>query len=250
MSGHSKWSTIKREKGAKDVKRNRVFTKLIKEITVSAKLGGGDPAGNARLRRALDFARVSNLPAENIKRAIKKGTGELEGVNYEELVYEGVGVAGCLFVLEVMTDNRNRTAAELRRLFEKGGGQLGVTGSSLWAFSQKGVIRLPIADATEDQLFDIAVSAGAEDVTAEEEQWSITTPREGLDTVRDALEKAGLRPTESRLAYIPSTPKEVSGAHATALVALHEALDEHDDVQKVFTDFELSEEAAAALAQS
>lgn len=248
MSGHSKWSTIKREKGAKDVKRNRVFTKLIKEITVSAKLGGGDPAGNARLRRALDFARVSNLPAENIKRAIKKGTGELEGVNYEELVYEGVGVAGALFVLEVMTDNRNRTAAEFRRLFEKGGGQLGVTGSSTWAFTQKGVIKLPTAAATEEQLFDVAVGAGAEDVSVDDGAWMITTPREALDIVRDALEKAGVSTSESALAYLPNTPKEVSGQQATSLMWLYEALDDHDDVQNIYADFELSDDAIAELA--
>lgn len=249
MSGHSKWSTIKREKGAKDVKRNRVFTKLIKEITVAAKLGGGDPAGNPRLRRALDFARVSNLPAENIKRAIKKGIGELEGVSYEELVYEGVGVAGSLFVLEVMTDNRNRTAAELRKIFEKGGGQLGVTGSSLWAFTQKGVITLAAADASEEQLFDVAVGAGAEDVALDGEQWVVTTPREGLDVVRDALERAGVRLAESKLAYIPTTPKTFSGAQAASLVALYETLDDHDDVQNLYADFELSEEALAELAE-
>jgi len=247
MSGHSKWSTIKREKGAADAKRSKVWTKLVKEITIAARLGGGDPAGNPRLRRAIDAGRAANMPNENLSRAIKKGTGELEGQAYEEIFYEGVGPAGCLFILEIMTDNRNRTAAEIRRTFEKKGGAMGVSGSSLWAFSQKGVLRLPEANSSEEQLFDVAVGAGAEDVALANEQWVITTPRESLDTVRDALEKAKITGAAGGLEFIPTTPKEVSGDEATSLLALYEALDDNDDVQNVYADFELSESALAAL---
>ena len=176
MSGHNKWSTIKHRKGAQDAKRGKVFTKIIKEITVAARMGGGDASANPRLRRALDEARLNNMPADNVQRAIKKGTGELEGVQYEELLYEGVGPAGTLFLCEVMTDNRNRTAAELRKMFDKHGGQLGAAGSAAWAFDSKGLVTLPHTAATEEQLFEVAVGAGAEDVQGDGENWTITTP--------------------------------------------------------------------------
>src|SRR5690606_30062025 len=175
MSGHNKWSTIKHRKGAQDARRSKIFTKLIKEITIAARLGGGDPDGNPRLRRAIDAARDANMPGDNLIRAIKKGTGELEGVVYEDILYEGVGPAGTLFVLEVMTDNRNRTAAEVRKIFDKHGGQLGASGSAAWAFEQKGVIRVDGA-ASEEALFEAAVGAGADDVVREEEVWTVTTP--------------------------------------------------------------------------
>ncbi len=247
MSGHSKWSTIKRKKGALDAKRGKIWTKIVKEITIAARLGGGDPGGNPRLRRALDAARAANMPAENLTRAVKKGTGELEGQAYEELVYEGVGPAGTLFILEIMTDNRNRTAAEIRRVFDKHGGSMGVSGSSTWAFAHKGVLRLPANAATEEQLFDVAVGAGAEDVQLHDDAWVVTTPREGLDDVRDALEGAKLTVLEGSLAFVPNTPKVVEGADAEKLVSLYEALDDHDDVQNVYADFELSQDALAAL---
>ncbi|MBC7171938.1 MAG: YebC/PmpR family DNA-binding transcriptional regulator [Polyangiaceae bacterium] len=246
MSGHNRWSSIKHKKGAADAKRSKVWTKIIKEITVAARLGGGDPDGNPRLRRAVDLARGANMPADNITRAIKKGTGELEGVSYEELVYEG-SAAGALFMIEILTDNRNRTAAEIRRVFEKGGGQLGATGAAAWAFDQKGLILLPASAATEEQLFELAVGAGAEDVELDGEQWRVITVREDLDTVRDALEKAGLPLEQASLAQIPKTPKEVDGDDARKLVSLFEALDDHDDVQNVFADFELSDSALAAM---
>lgn len=168
MAGHNKWSQIKHKKGAKDAKRSKVFTKLIKEITIAARLGGGDPDGNPRLRRAIDTARDANMPNDNITRAIKKGTGELEGVSYEEIIYEGVGPSGTLFLLEVTTDNRNRTAAEIRKIFDKHGGQLGATGSSAWAFAHKGVLHVD-RSADEEAVFEAAVSAGAEDVEDEED---------------------------------------------------------------------------------
>jgi YebC/PmpR family DNA-binding regulatory protein len=247
MSGHNRWSSIKHKKGAADAKRSKLWTKIIKEITVAARMGGGDPGGNPRLRRAVDLARLANMPADNITRAIKKGTGELEGVNYEELIYEGVGPAGSLFMMEIMTDNRNRTAAEIRKVFDKNGGQLGASGSAAWAFEEKGQIRLPADAATEEQLFEVAVGAGAEDVVQAGEQWVITTAREGLDAVRVALEEAKIRVEEARLAQIPKTPKQVDGDDAKKLVALFEALDDHDDVQNVYADFDLSDSALASM---
>ncbi len=247
MSGHNKWSTIKHRKGAQDKKRGRIFTKVIKEITIAARLGGGDPDGNPRLRRALDAARAANMPNDTQTRAIKKGTGELEGVSYEDLIYEGVGPGGTLFIMEVMTDNRNRTAAEVRKLFEKGKGELSSTGTAAWAFEQKGIIRIPKDQGDEMELFEKAASAGAEDLADEDESWVVTTVREDLDAVSTALEEAGLKVTEAKLEYIPTTPKEVDGQDAKTLVALFESLDEHDDVQAVFADFELSEAALAML---
>lgn len=247
MSGHNKWSTIKHRKGAQDKKRGRIFTKVIKEITIAARLGGGDPDGNPRLRRALDAARAANMPSDTQTRAIKKGTGELEGVSYEDLVYEGVGPGGTLFIMDVMTDNRNRTAAEVRKLFEKGSGELASSGSAAWAFEQKGIIRIPRDQGDEMAIFEKAASAGAEDLQDEDDAWVITTVREELDAVSTALEEAGLKVTEAKLEYIPTTPKEVGGADAKTLMELFEALDDHDDVQAVFADFELSEAALAQL---
>ncbi len=247
MSGHNKWSTIKHRKGAQDAKKGKIFTKVIKEITVAARMGGGDPSANARLRRALDEARLNNMPAENVTRAIKKGTGELEGITYEELVYEGVGPAGTLIVAEVMTDNRNRTAAELRKLFDKNNGVLGASGSALWAFDAKGMITLPNTAATEEQLFDVAVGAGAEDVQSDEENWVILTPVAALEGVRTALVAANLPVNTAELTKLAKTPKVLGGRDAEVGMNLVEALEDHDDVQKVYTDFELSDEAIANL---
>jgi YebC/PmpR family DNA-binding regulatory protein len=247
MSGHNKWSSIKHRKGAQDAKKGKIFTKLIKEITVAARMGGGDANANARLRHALDLARTANMPADNVTRAIKKGTGELEGVQYEELVYEGVGPAGTLIVAEVMTDNRNRTAAELRKMFDKHGGALGAGGSALWAFEPKGMITLPSQAASEEQLFEVAVGAGAEDVQSSGEQWLITTPVDALESVRTALVAAKLEPTSAELVKIAKTPKQIGESDGETAMNLVEALEDHDDVQKVFTDFELSDEALAKL---
>jgi YebC/PmpR family DNA-binding regulatory protein len=247
MSGHNKWSTIKHRKGAQDAKKGRVFTKVIKEITVAARMGGGDASANARLRRALDEARLNNLPADNVTRAIKKGTGELEGVQYEELLYEGVGPAGTLLLCEVMTDNRNRTAAELRKLFDKHGGQLGAAGSAAWAFDSKGVLTLAHDAATEEQLFEVAVAAGAEDVQGDGERWVITTPVDALEAVREALNSAKIAMLSGELAKIPKTPKVVGGRDAEVGMNLVEALEDHDDIQKVYVDFEPSDEAMQNL---
>jgi len=250
MSGHNKWSTIKHRKGAQDAKRGKVFTKIIKEITIAARMGGGDPGGNPRLRRAVDEARANNMPNDNIDRAIKKGTGELEGVTYEELVYEGVGPNGTLVMIDVMTDNRNRTAAEIRKIFDKNNGQLGQSGSAAWAFDQMGIIRFPKEAATEEQLFEVAVGAGAEDLKVEGDMWVITTPRDDLDVVRDAVEEAGIKAKESGLEQIPKTPKAFGGSDGEAMLNLLEQLEDHDDVQAVFSDFEPSEELLAQLESS
>jgi len=248
MSGHSKWSTIKRRKGAQDAKRGKLFTKVIKEITIAARSGGSDPDGNARLRRAIDLARGVNMPADNVTRAIKKGTGELEGVQYEELVYEGVGPDGTLFICEVVTDNRNRTIAEVRKLFDKNHGQISSSGSALWAFEQQGIVRVDKEAASEEQLFEAAVGGGAENMELIGDEWVITTPRNDLDVVRDAISNAGITVREAALEYIPNNPKVVEGRDAEKMMQLFEALDDHDDVQNVFSDFELSEQALAEMA--
>jgi YebC/PmpR family DNA-binding regulatory protein len=210
-------------------------------------MGGGDASANSRLRRALDEARLANMPADNVTRAIKKGTGELEGVQYEELVYEGVGPGGSLFLMEAMTDNRNRTAAELRKMFDKHSGQLGAAGSAAWAFDSKGLVTLPASAATEEQLFEVAVGAGAEDVQSDGERWMITTPVEELETVRTALMNAKVPVSNAELIKVPKTPKTMSGRDAEVGMNLMEALEDHDDVQKVYTDFEPSDEALANL---
>jgi YebC/PmpR family DNA-binding regulatory protein len=248
MSGHSKWSTIKRRKGAEDAKRGKVFTKVVKEITIAARGGGGDPDGNPRLRRAIDAARVVNMPAENITRAIKKGTGELEGIEYEELLYEGIGADGALFVCEVVTDNRNRTIAEVRKVFDKNHGQIGSSGTAAWAFEQKGIIRIDASAVSEEALFEAAVGGGAENMELVDDQWVVTTARNDLDSVRDAIDTAGIPVGEATLEYIPNNPKVVEGAEAEKLIQLYEALEEHDDIQNVFSDFELSEQALTEMA--
>jgi YebC/PmpR family DNA-binding regulatory protein len=247
MSGHSKWATIKRKKGAEDARRGKIFTKVVKEVTIAARSGGGDPDGNPRLRRAIDLARSVNMPADNITRAIKKGTGELEGVQYEELLYEGIGPDGALFLCEVVTDNRNRTIAEVRKIFDKNHGQVGSSGSAAWAFEQKGIIRIQQNAASEEQLFEVAVGAGAENLELVGDQWIVTTARNDLDAVRDAIDSSGIELGEAALEYIPNTPKVVDGPLAEKLVQLFEALEDHDDIQSVFADFELSEQALADM---
>lgn len=247
MSGHSKWSTIKRKKGVADAARGKLFTKVIKEITIAAREGGGDPDGNPRLRRALDAARAANMPADTVTRGIKKGTGELEGVQYEELLYEGIGPDGALFLCEVVTDNRNRTIADVRKIFDKNNGQIGSTGSAAWAFEQKGIIRLDEEAASEEDLFEVAVGAGAENLELVGDQWVVTTARNDLDAVSKAINDSGVTVTEAALAYLPNNPKVVDGSDAKKLVRLFEALDDYDDIQNVFADFELSEQALAEL---
>lgn len=242
MSGHSKWATIKRKKGALDAARGKLFTRLIKEITVAARMGGGDVGGNARLRKAVDTAKANQMPADSIQRAIKRGTGEVEGVSYEEVLYEGTGPAGTLFLVEGTTDNRNRTVAELRKIFEKHNGSLGSSGSASWAFERRGTITLDRANATEEQLMDVAVGAGAEDYRDEGEVWVVYTPLDQLDSVSAALEGAKLTPKESKLAYVPKNKKEVRGRDAEVCLNLADALDDHDDAQSIYFDFDVPDD--------
>ncbi|MBN1654170.1 MAG: YebC/PmpR family DNA-binding transcriptional regulator [Deltaproteobacteria bacterium] len=249
MSGHSKWSTIKHKKGAADARRGKIFTKLIKEITIAARMGGGDPDSNSRLRRAIDLAKSNNMPNDNVNRAVKKGTGELEGVSYEELTYEGVGPGGSLVLIHVVTDNRNRTAAELRKLFDRHNGSLSSAGTAGWAFEEKGVITLAKEAATEELLFDVAVGAGAEDVEQSDEQWLITTAKADLDRVRDALRGAEIEVGSTELEMVAKNKKLVTGRDAEVMLNLIEALEDHDDVQKVFSDFELSDQDLKKLSQ-
>ena len=247
MSGHSKWATIKRKKGATDAARGKVFTKLIKEITVAARMGGGDPSGNARLRKAIDDAKSAHMPGDNITRALKRGTGEIEGVAFEDVLYEGTGPSGTLFLVEGATDNRNRSAAELRKIFEKHNGTMGGSGAAAWAFDHKGVIVLEKAAANEDQLMELAVGAGADDYVDDGEQWTIYTPSDALDKVTSELAKGSIAVKSSDLAYIPKTKKEVRERDAEVCLNLVDALDDHDDVQHVYADFDVPEDELARI---
>jgi YebC/PmpR family DNA-binding regulatory protein len=247
MSGHSKWATIKHKKGAVDAKRGKLFTKLIKELQVAARMGGGDPGNNARLRKAIADAKAQSMPGDTIKNAVKRGTGEIEGQNFEEVLYEGTGPHGTLFLVEGATDNRNRTVAEIRKIFEKNNGNLGGAGVALWAFDHKGLITIDKGASNEDQLMEVAVGAGAEDYSDEGEVWSITTPVEALQVVLDALEAAKVAVKASQLAFIPKTKKQVVGRDAEVLINLAEILDDHDDVQNVYADFDVSDEELAKL---
>lgn len=249
MSGHSKWATIKRKKGATDAARGKVFTRLARELTTAARIGGGDLDGNARLRKAVADAKAQQMPGENIKRAIQRGTGEIEGVSYDEVLYEGTGPAGTLFLVEGMTDNRNRTAAEIRKVFEKHSGTMGGSGTAGWAFDRMGVITLERASVSEDQLMEAAIGAGADDYRDEGEVWTVYTPPNDVDRVTAALEAAKLHVQSSKVAFIPKTKKNVSGREAEVCLNLVDALDEHDDVQSVHTDFDISEEELQRIAQ-
>ena len=247
MSGHSKWATIKHKKGALDAKRGKLFTKLIKELNVAARMGGGDPGNNPRLRAAITAAKGQSMPGDTIKNAIKRGTGEMEGQTIEEVLYEGTGSGGTLFLVEAATDNRNRTVAEIRKIFEKNNGNLGGAGVALWAFDKKGLITLDKPAATEDQLMEVAVGAGAEDYADNGEVWVLTTPPESLQVVLDALEAAKIAVKESQLAFIPKSKKQVAGRDAEVLLNLAEVLDDHDDVQNVYADFDISDDELAKL---
>jgi YebC/PmpR family DNA-binding regulatory protein len=247
MSGHSKWATIKHKKGAIDAKRGKLFTKLIKELTVAARMGGGDIGGNPRLRKAVSDAKGQAMPGDTIKRAVQRGTGELEGASYDEVLYEGTGPAGTLFLVEGMTDNRNRTVAEIRKIFEKHNGLLGGGGAAGWAFERKGVIQLAKDAATEDQLMELAVGAGAEDYSDAGDEWQVTTPADLLNVVLDALEKAKIAVKGSSLAYLPKIKKPITGRDVEVALNMVEALDDHDDVQNVYADFDVSDEELAKL---
>lgn len=248
MSGHSKWATIKRKKGALDAKRGKIFTKLIKEVTVAARMGGGDPNGNPRLRKAVSDARAQAMPADTIKRAIQRGTGELEGSNYDEVIYEGTGPGGTLFLAEAMTDNKNRTVAEIRKIFEKHNGQMGAGGSAQWAFERKGIILLPSDAATEDQLMEIAVGAGADDYTDMGEEWQVLCAVANIETVVKALEDAKITVKSSNAGFVPKNKKQVTGRDAEVCLDLADTLDDHDDIQNVYADFDVPEEELSRIA--
>lgn len=246
MSGHSKWHTIKHKKGALDAKRGKIFTKLIKEITVAARTGGsGDVDSNARLRKAVNDAKAQNMPNDTIDRAIKRGTGELEGVAYDEITYEGYGPNGVAVMVETMTDNRNRTVAELRHIFSKNGGNLGESGSVAWMFDKKGYIVVDKAAKSEDELFEIAIEAGADDMQDEGEVFEIFTSPDSFDSVSEAIKTAGIEPQVAEVSMVPQNYIELSGADAKTMMKLYDALEDNDDVQKVYANFDIDESEIA-----
>ena len=246
MSGHSKWHSIKHKKGALDAKRGKLFTKFIKEITVAARSGGGDPDGNARLRKAILDAKAGNMPNDTIDRAIRRGTGEEEGVNYEEITYEGYGPGGVALLIEAMTDNRNRTVAEIRHLFSKNGGNLGESGSVGWMFDKKGYIVVDKAAKAEDELFELAIDAGADDLRDDEENFEIITSPDNFDSVLSAVKTAGVEPQVSEVTMVPQNYVKLEGQEARQMLKLMEALEDHEDVQKVSANFDISEADMAA----
>ena len=241
MSGHSKWHTIKHKKGATDAKRGKVFTKLIKEITVAARSGGGDEAANARLRKAVSDAKGANMPNETIDRAIKRGTGDLEGVSYEEITYEGYGIGGVAILIETMTDNRNRTVAEIRHLFSKNGGNLGEAGSVAWIFDKKGYIVVDKQAKSEEELFEIALDAGADDMQEDGESFEIFTAPETFEAVSEAITAAGIEPQAAEVSMFPQNYIHLEGADAKQMLKLYEAIEDHDDVQNVYANFDIDE---------
>ncbi len=242
MSGHSKWSTIKRKKAAQDAKRGKIFTKLIKEITIATRQGGPDPSANPRLRLAIDNAKSANMPMDNIKRAIKKASGESGSDNYMEITYEGYGPGGIAILIESVTDNKNRTVAEVRHLLNKHGGSLGESGSVAWMFDRKGVITISKQDKTEDEVLEIVLDAGAEDLQTEDEFFEVTTAVEDFETVRKAVQEANLEIENASLQWIAKNSVSVSGETAEKAMKLIDALEDNDDVQNVYTNADFVEE--------
>jgi YebC/PmpR family DNA-binding regulatory protein len=247
MSGHSKWSTIKRKKGAADAKRGKVFTKIIKEIMVAARFGGGDVNANPRLRTAVLAAKAENMPRDNIDRAIKKGTGELEGVNYEELSYEGYGPGGVAIILEVLTDNKNRTVADIRHIFSKQNGTLGETGCVSWMFEKKGLMTLDKKGVDEDRLIEVALDAGALDVKDTGKEFEVTTDPASFEQVKKAIEDAGFKTAYAEVTMVPQTTVRLTGKDAEQMLKLVENLEDSDDVQKVYANFDIAEEEMERL---
>jgi YebC/PmpR family DNA-binding regulatory protein len=250
MSGHSKWSTIKRKKGAADAKRGKVFSRLAKEITVAAKMGGGDPEMNPRLRTVLLTARSQNMPKDNIDRAIKKGTGELPGVTYDEIRYEGYGPAGVAIIIDILTDNKNRSVGEIRHLLTKYGGSMAEAGAVTWNFEQRGIILVAKGDLSDDDLFEKALEAGAEDVDTEGDMCEIATAPQDLHAVSERLEAMGLTAEEAELRMVPKTTIKVSGKDAGTVLRLMEHLEDQDDAQNVYANFDIPEEEMAALMEA
>jgi len=241
MSGHSKWHSIKHKKGALDAKRGKLFTKLIKEIQVAARTGGGDPDANARLRKAISDAKGSNMPNETIERAVRRGTGQEEGVTYDEITYEGYGPGGVAVMVDSMTDNRNRTVAEIRHIFGKNGGNLATTGAVNWIFEKKGYIVVGKDAKPEEELFEIVTEAGAEDLRDDDDNFEIITAPADFEQVLDAVKRAGIEPHVAEVDMVPKEYKKLEGAEAKQMLKLVEALEDNDDVQKVFANFDISE---------
>lgn len=245
MSGHSKWSSIKHKKAAVDAKRGKVFTRITKEISVASRTGGGDPSANPRLRTAIQAAKGVNMPQDNIQRAIKKGTGELPGVHYEEHTYEGYGVAGVAIMVDVLTDNKNRTVAELRKIFSKNGGNMAESGSVNWMFHQKGLILVDSDQADEEKLMSIVIDAGAEDILTEDKTFEIITPPKEFEKVKSALGQNNLKCSMAEMTMIPKTTVKVEGKQAEQILKLMEELEDHDDIQKTCANFDISEKDLA-----
>jgi len=246
MSGHSKWATIKHKKAALDAKRGKSFTRIIKEITIAAR-NGGDPDGNPRLRTAILAAKAVSMPADNIKKAIMRGTGELEGGQIDEVMFEGYGPGGAAVLVNVATDNRNRTVSEIRHAFSKNGGNMGEQGSVAWMFERKSQIFVPGEKATEDQLMNIVLDAGGEDLRSDGERWEILSPPEAHDAVLKALEASGLPSEEPSIAMVPKNLIKLEGKNASGMLRLSEALEEHDDVQSVYSNFDIDDKELEAL---
>ncbi len=245
MSGHSKWSSIKHKKGAADAKRGKIFTRLAKEITVAARDGGGDADMNPRLRKAVSDAKAANMPNDNIDRAIKRGTGEIEGVSYDEITYEAYGPGGVAILIETMTDNRNRTVAEMRHLLSKNNGNLGEAGSVAWMFDRKGYFVIDKTQKSEEELFEIAIEAGAEDLKDDDENYEIFTQQDTFDDVKEALEKAKVESEVAEVSMIPQNFIKLEGTDAQQMLKLYEAIDDHDDVQNVYANFDIDEDELA-----
>jgi YebC/PmpR family DNA-binding regulatory protein len=248
MSGHSKWATIKHKKAATDAKRGRAFTKVIREITIAARVGGADPDSNPRLRTAVAAAKNENMPNENIERAIQRGTGQLEGEQYEEVNFEGYGPGGVGIIIQLVTTNRNRVVSEIRHMMARHGGNLAETGAVGWMFSRKGQIGVPKDQASEDKMLSIVLDAGAEDLRDDGPAWEVLTPPESFETVRDALTKAGIAPATAEVAWVPQNYIKLTGSAAQQMLKLLEALEEHDDVQHVFANFDIDEKEMAVMA--
>lgn len=248
MSGHSKWHTIKHKKGALDAKRGKLFTKLIKEITISARVGGGgDPSSNARLRKAVSDAKAANMPNDTIDRAIKRGTGELDDVHYEEVTYEGYGPGGVAVMVQTTTDNRNRTVSEIRHIFSKNGGNLGEAGSVAWMFNKKGQIIVDAALRGEDEMMELALEAGAEDMRNDGDSYEILTAPEDFHGVLDKIKASGIEPISAEISMIPQNTIKLEGSAVNQMLKLYDALDDHDDVQSLSANFEIDD---AAMQQS
>jgi YebC/PmpR family DNA-binding regulatory protein len=247
MSGHSKWSTIKHKKAAQDAKRGAMFTKVIKELTVAARMGGGDVDMNPRLRTAVLKAKAVNMPQDTMQRAIMKGTGELPGVNYEEITYEGYGPGGVAMIVTVLTDNRNRTVAEIRKIFSKNGGNLGESGCVAWMFQKKGLIIVDKDKVDEDELFGIALEAGAEDVRPVDAMYEVITSVEDFEPVKQGITTKGIEPSSSEVSLLPQTTVRLEGSQARQLLKLMEELEEHDDVQNVYANFDIPDEVMAEV---